>query len=113
MEIITLWVDQKSFIQMDKFEKFLVEEKYTQLLVKMDGGSCTCAGSVGTDGCGQYRPFYAAYSSSLGANWSRPRPLSGTGCVRPRLLSLGPGAPMLLSGGRLCHATGPKELFLW
>ena len=81
--------------------------------IKMDGWDCTCTGSVGTDGCGQYRPFYVAYSDTLGTNWSHPRPLPGTGCVRPRLLSLGPDAPMLLSGGRLCHATGPKELFLW
>ena len=28
--------------------------------------------------------------------------IEGTGCARPRLLSLGVGKPLLMSGGRMC-----------
>ena len=39
-------------------------------------------------------------------------PIPGTGCARPRLLGLGPGRPMLLSGGRMCVAN-TTGLFVW
>lgn len=36
------------------------------------------------------------------ASWTRPRPIAGAGCVRPRLLLLPPAGPLLMSGGRTC-----------
>jgi hypothetical protein len=48
-----------------------------------------------------YRFYYQAYSYDGGLSWSKPRPIPGVGCVRPRLLRLDSGA-LLLSGGRLC-----------
>lgn len=78
------------------------------VVVRVDGdGRCGMG-----DGPGPYRPYYASYSSNFGSSWSSTVPLTGTGCARPRLLSLGSGKPMVLSGGRLCteHMTG---LFVW
>jgi hypothetical protein len=74
------------------------------VVIRIDGDG-TCA-------MGPYRPYYASYSSTSGSSWSPAVPLEGTGCARPRLLSLGKGKPMVLSGGRLCteHMTG---LFIW
>ena len=37
-----------------------------------------------------------------GATWSRMTAIEGTGCARPRLLSLGVGKPLIMSGGRMC-----------
>ena len=78
------------------------------VVVRVDGdGRCGMG-----DGPGPYRPYYASYSSNFGSSWSSAVPLTGTGCARPRLLSLGKAKPMVLSGGRLCteHMTG---LFVW
>ena len=52
-------------------------------------------------GAPAYRFFYQSYSSDGGLTWTSPRPISGVGCVRPRLLRLASG-PLLLTGGRLC-----------
>ena len=81
------------------------------IVIRMDG-DCTCAMATGANDCGIYRPYYASYSSDSGSTWSRVEAIPGTGCARPRLLSLGPGAPLIMSGGRLCieSMTG---LFLW
>ena len=51
--------------------------------------------------------YYQAYSTDGGHHWSAPRPIPGAGCVRPKLLLLPGGGPLLLLGGRLC-----KELNL-
>lgn len=78
------------------------------VVIRIDGdGRCGM-----DDGGGPYRPYYASYSSDRGSTWSLAVPLAGTGCARPRLLSLGKAKPMILSGGRLCteHMTG---LFMW
>ena len=39
-------------------------------------------------------------------------PIEGTGCARPRLLSLGKGKPMLMSGGRMCWYILTEALWL-
>eukprot|EP01052_Picozoa_sp_SAG31_P036740 SAG31_NODE_4630_length_3085_cov_2.376758_2_plen_203_part_00 len=51
---------------------------------------------------GDYRYYAASFSTTGGLSWSTPEPIPGAGCARPRLLSLGIGKPLLLSGGRLC-----------
>jgi hypothetical protein len=58
-----------------------------------------------------YRNYAASFSTNDGRSWTRPRPIEGTGCARPRLMRLS-GGPLLLSGGRLCveNMTG---IFLW
>ena len=38
--------------------------------------------------------------------------MPGAGCVRPKLLSLGKGKPLLLSGGRLC-VENTTDLSVW
>ena len=43
-----------------------------------------------------------ADSTDGGKQWSSPRPIPGAGCVRPKLLLLPGGGPLLLLGGRLC-----------
>ena len=48
----------------------------------------------------------------MGLTWSAATPIEGTGCARPRLLSLGPGRPTLMSGGRMCWAD-ETGLFVW
>ena len=50
-----------------------------------------------------YRWYNQAFSTDLGATWTRPSPLTGMGCARPRLKRL-PRGPLLLSGGRDCVA---------
>ena len=91
----------------------MADNRTIMAVIRMDGErNCHCTGAVGTDACGKYRPYYAAYSPDAGVSWSQATPLAGTGCVRPRLLSLGPGAPMLLAGGRLCSEK-TAGLYLW
>ena len=63
-----------------------------------DSGSKKANGGTG----GDYQYYASSTSTSGGLHWSSPRPMHDAGCVRPKLLSLGPSAPVLLSGGRLC-----------
>ena len=84
----------------------------TVMLVSRIDGDCQCAAATGKDRCGTYRPYFRSLSSDLGVTWSRAVPIPGTGCARPRLLGLGPGRPMLLSGGRMCVAN-TTGLFVW
>ena len=67
----------------------------TLLAVVRPDGDCTCAmASYGPERqpeCGIYRYYYQAYSMDKGATWSTPRPINGTGCVRPHLIALGTG----------------------
>ena len=71
---------------------------------RMDGdGPCDSGSKKANGGTGgDYRYYASSISTSGGLHWSAPRPMHGAGCVRPKLLSLGPSAPVLLSGGRLC-----------
>ena len=73
-----------------------------------DSGSKKANGGTG----GDYRYYASSVSTSGGASWSPPRPIHGAGCARPRLLSLGKAAPLLLSGGRLC-TENTTDLSLW
>ena len=50
-----------------------------------------------------YRWYNQAFSTDFGQSWTRPSPLTGMGCARPRLKRL-PRGPLLLSGGRDCVA---------
>jgi hypothetical protein len=90
----------------------LMADGKTIMIVMRTDGDCNCAGATGHNECGLYRPYYQSYSSDLGKTWSVATPIRGTGCARPRLLSLGVGKPMLMSGGRMCWAN-MTGLFLW
>ena len=48
----------------------------------------------------QVKYYSAMFSTDNAASWSKPRPIEGAGCVRPRLKRLPSGA-LFLSGGRL------------
>ena len=93
----------------------MADGKTVMIVMRVDG-DCTCAMAHNNTpefpSCGVYRPYYQAYSGDMGLSWSKATPIAGTGCARPRLLSLGVGKPMLMSGGRMCWAdmTG---LFVW
>eukprot|EP01043_Picozoa_sp_COSAG02_P036292 COSAG02_NODE_2648_length_8336_cov_3.970378_7_plen_450_part_00 len=84
----------------------------TVMIVMRTDGDCNCAGATGHNECGLYREYYQSYSTDLGKSWTVATPIPGTGCARPRLLSLGVGKPMLMSGGRMCWAN-TTGLFLW
>ena len=87
--------------------------KTVMIVMRTDGdGPCHPPSGAGTGEGGVYRPYFQTYSSDDGATWDKMTPIEGTGCARPRLLSLGPGKPMLISGGRMCteNMTG---LFVW
>jgi hypothetical protein len=58
-----------------------------------------------------YRNYAASFSTDHGITWTAPKPIEGTGCVRPKLMRL-PSGTLLLTGGRLCveNTTG---IFLW
>ena len=59
----------------------------------------------------EYRNYAASYSSDHGSSWTSPKPIEGTGCVRPKVKKLDSGV-LFLTGGRLCvnNATG---IYLW
>jgi hypothetical protein len=58
-----------------------------------------------------YRWYHQSYSTDMGATWTKPAPIVGAGCCRPRLVAF-PGGPLVLAGGRMCVA-GVQGLFLW
>lgn len=82
---------------------YLPDGKTLVAVMRMDGHD-DCAS-------GTYRYYYAAYSADGGSTWTRPAPLPGVGCVRPKLL-LVPGAPLILSAGRNC-VDGTRDNRLW
>ena len=88
----------------------------TVMIVMRTDGDCTCDMAkepyTKYDDCGVYRPYYQSYSTDFGSSWTRATPIPGTGCARPRLLSLGADRPMLMSGGRMCWAN-ETGLFVW
>eukprot|EP01052_Picozoa_sp_SAG31_P035197 SAG31_NODE_4215_length_3457_cov_1.360036_3_plen_585_part_00 len=90
----------------------LMADGKTVMCVMRTDGDCNCASATGHGVCGLYREYYQAYSSDFGHSWSSATPISGTGCARPRLLSLGVGRPLLMSGGRRCVAN-ETGLYLW
>ena len=53
----------------------------------------------------------AASCADYGQSWTRPAPMPGMGCARPRLKRL-PAGPLLLSGGRDCLAK-TVDISLW
>ena len=82
---------------------FLSDRRTLICVIRMDGdANCDT---------GLYRYFYAARSSDGGRSWSKPSPMQGLGCVRPKLLLLNAG-PLLLTGGRLC-IENTKDILLW
>lgn len=90
----------------------LMADGKTVMVVMRTDGDCNCAGATGYGACGIYREYYQSYSSDFGRTWSSATPIPGTGCARPRLLSLGVGRPVLMSGGRRCVAN-ETGLYLW
>ena len=50
---------------------------------------------------GVYRPYFQSYTRDNGATWEKMTPIQGTGCARPRLLSLGVGCDLRQSFGQL------------
>jgi hypothetical protein len=82
---------------------FLSDRRTLICVIRMDGdANCDT---------GLYHYFYSARSSNGGRSWSKPSPMPGLGCVRPRLLLLDDG-PLLLTGGRLC-VENTKDVLLW
>jgi hypothetical protein len=58
----------------------------------------------GDSGCGPtYKNYHSSFSTDFGHSFTRPAPIAGTGCVRPKLLVLSdPATPLIMAGGRLC-----------
>lgn len=82
---------------------FLSDARTLICVIRMDGdANCDT---------GLYRYFYSARSSDGGRSWSKPSPMQGLGCVRPKLLLLDDG-PLMLTGGRLC-VENTKDILLW
>jgi hypothetical protein len=84
-----------------------------QLLPSPTGTRIGCAIRVdGGDGPinHHYLPYYWTHSSDLGASWSAPVAMNGTGSARPRLLVL--GDTLLMSGAcvRACACLPPPLL---
>jgi hypothetical protein len=90
----------------------LMADGRTVMVVMRTDGDCNCASATGHNECGIYREYFQSYSSDFGRSWSSATPIPGTGCARPRLLSLGVGRPVLMSGGRRCVAN-ETGLYLW
>lgn len=87
----------------------------SDLAYAADGSTLVCVIRMSGDSAclnGGYRSYFVAYSADGGATWTLPAELPGLGCVRPRLLRMGGGGPMVLSGGRNCVA-GTKDITLW
>ena len=64
-----------------------------------------------------YQYYHQAFSTDFGKSFSMPRPITtgngtGAGCVRPHLLLLRPGGPLLMSGGRNC-VDSHVDISLW
>ena len=76
-------------------------------VLRMDGdGPCNSNSHKVNGGTGgDYRYYASSISTNHGHSWSSPQPIDGAGCARPRLLSMGVGGPLLMSGGRLCEST--------
>ena len=71
-------------------------------MIRMDGDS----------GCGPtYKDYHSSFSTDFGHSFSRPEPIPGAGCVRPKLLVL-PGGPLVMSGGRLC-TSNTVDISMW
>lgn len=81
----------------------MADNRTIMMVIRMDGDDVCSTDS--------YQYYHASFSSDNGRSWSRPNPINGTGCARPRLRRLTAG-PLLMTGGRLCveNTTG---LFLW
>lgn len=86
--------------------------KTIMIVMRTDGDGPCHPPSNGMGEQGVYRPYFQSYSRDNGATWDAMTPIAGTGCARPRLLSLGAGKPMLLSGGRMC-VENTSGLFVW
>lgn len=82
---------------------FLSDRRTLICVIRMDGDA-NCDTQL-------YRYFYSARSSDGGRSWSKPAPMQGLGCVRPKLLLLDDGA-LLLAGGRMC-VEQTKDILLW
>jgi hypothetical protein len=68
----------------------LLSDNRTIMAVIRPDGDAAC--STGT-----YRWYNQAFSTDNGGSWTRPSPMTGMGCARPRLKRL-PDGPLLLSG---------------
>eukprot|EP01045_Picozoa_sp_COSAG04_P023561 COSAG04_NODE_2819_length_3535_cov_6.638242_1_plen_764_part_00 len=86
--------------------------KTIMIVMRTDGDGPCHPPSQGMGEQGVYRPYFQSYSQDNGATWTRMTPIEGTGCARPRLLSLGVGKPLLISGGRMC-VENVSSLFVW
>ena len=81
----------------------LSDNKTLIAVLRMDGDD-TCS-------TGAYEYYHVAYSTDFGKSFTRPAPLKGAGCARPRIKRFSSG-PLLMTGGRMCveNVTG---LFAW
>ena len=111
------WVNQT--IQFGPSENDLIllgDGKTLMSVIRMDANErCGNARHSGvwppsTDTAYQY--YHQAFSSDFGKSFSQPTPIIGAGCVRPRLLLLAPGGPLLMAGGRNC-VDSTIDISLW
>ena len=80
-----------------------------------DGKTLMCVSRLDGDGAcasGSYRYYHQSFSVDGGVSWTVPTPIDHAGCARPRVLSFGRGAPLLLSGGRNC-ADKERDISIW
>lgn len=81
-------------------------------VVRIDAGDGQAPGAVGMPH-GAHQPYVACRSATGGKTWDckRMKPSLNDGrqlgCARPRLLSFGSGAPLVLSGGQNLLAVPP------
>ena len=72
----------------------LADNKTLMIAMRPDTDSMCPGGPI------PYKYYYQVYSTDGGRHWSAPTPITGVGCVRPRLLRL-PSGVLLMTGGRL------------
>ena len=84
----------------------LADGKTLMSVIRIDGGDGRLPGAKGMP-AHAHSPYVAATSKDGGKTWvtkTRMKPSTNDnrqlGCARPRLLSFGKGAPLVLSGGR-------------
>ena len=82
----------------------LADGKTLVRVSRLDGDGACASGSC--------RHCHESFSMDGGASWTAPAPIEHAGCARPRVLSLGRGAPLLLSGGRNC-VDRERDVSLW
>eukprot|EP01052_Picozoa_sp_SAG31_P000843 SAG31_NODE_26_length_32985_cov_39.054096_8_plen_923_part_00 len=111
------WINQT--IQFGPSENDLIllaDGKTLMVVVRMDAndrcGNARHRGVYPPSTNTGYQYYHQAFSTDNGKSFSKPVPVMGAGCVRPRLLFLMPKGPLLMSGGRNC-VDETVDISLW